>query len=159
MAPSESKFKFSELSAVPMEASDSRVSSSEARGSSVSISNVSSSLQSQPSPTDPTGPKRWRGERDAHAPRDHGGVEPSSYQPHDVKQHPQVGDVARTLGPTHFSFCRLSICSVSTFSSCCMATCCCSVTSISMASSLLMVSSGTSVTEGKRPVTGDAGLG
>ena len=43
-APSDSIFKFSELSAVPMEASDSRVSSSEARGSRTSISNVSSSL-------------------------------------------------------------------------------------------------------------------
>lgn len=45
MVPSESIFKFSELSAVPIEASDSRVSSSEARGSNISISNVSSSLQ------------------------------------------------------------------------------------------------------------------
>lgn len=44
IAPSESMFKFSKLSAVPMDASDSSVSSSEARGSRASISNVSSSL-------------------------------------------------------------------------------------------------------------------
>lgn len=44
MVSSESTLRFSELSAVPMEASDSRVSSSEARGSSASISTVNSSL-------------------------------------------------------------------------------------------------------------------
>lgn len=46
VVPSESTLRFSELSAVPIEASDSRVSSSEARGSRLSISKVSSSLQS-----------------------------------------------------------------------------------------------------------------
>lgn len=45
MVPSESTLRFSQLSAVPMEASDSRVSSSDARGSRANNSNVSSSLQ------------------------------------------------------------------------------------------------------------------
>ena len=47
MVPSESTLRFSELSAVPIEASDSRVSSSDARGSKVSISKVNSSLKRQ----------------------------------------------------------------------------------------------------------------
>lgn len=47
VVPSESTLRFSELSAVPIEASDSRVSSSDARGSRVSISKVNSSLQRQ----------------------------------------------------------------------------------------------------------------
>lgn len=47
MVPSESTLRFSELSAVPIEASDSRVSSSDARGSRVSISKVNSSLKRQ----------------------------------------------------------------------------------------------------------------
>lgn len=47
VVPSESMLRFSELSAVPTEASDSRVSSSDARGSRVSISKVNSSLQMQ----------------------------------------------------------------------------------------------------------------
>ena len=47
VAPSESTFRFSELSAVPIEASDSSVSSSDARGSRVRISHVRSSLQKQ----------------------------------------------------------------------------------------------------------------
>lgn len=45
VAPSVSMVMFSELSAVPMDASDSGVSSSDARGSRISISYVSSSLQ------------------------------------------------------------------------------------------------------------------
>lgn len=49
---------------------------------------------------------------------------------------------------THFSFCRLSICSVSTLSSCCIAACCCSVMSVSKAVSPVSVSSGTSDMEG-----------
>lgn len=44
VAPSVSMVIFSELSAVPMEASDSGVSSSDARGSKINISYVSSSL-------------------------------------------------------------------------------------------------------------------
>lgn len=47
VVPSESTLRFSELSAVPIEASDSRVSSSDARGSRASISKVNSSLQRQ----------------------------------------------------------------------------------------------------------------
>lgn len=47
MIPSESTLRFSVLSAVPIEASDSRVSSSDARGSRVRISKVNSSLQKQ----------------------------------------------------------------------------------------------------------------
>lgn len=90
VVPSESMLRFSELSAVPIEASDSRVSSSDARGSRVSISNVNSSLQMQ------------------------------------VQVKPRNVD---TFVPpdyacgVYFSFCRLSICSVSTLSSCCMAAC------------------------------------
>lgn len=55
MVPSESTLRFSELSAVPIEASDSKVSSSDARGSKVSISKVSSSLQTSPRVTKGTG--------------------------------------------------------------------------------------------------------
>lgn len=47
VAPSISMVMFSELSAVPMEASDSGVSSSDARGSNTNISYVSSSLGAQ----------------------------------------------------------------------------------------------------------------
>lgn len=48
VAPSESMLRFSLLSAVPIDASDSRVSSSDARGSRASISKVNSSLKRQP---------------------------------------------------------------------------------------------------------------
>lgn len=44
VAPSVSMVMFSELSAVPMDASDSGVSSSDVRGSKINISYVSSSL-------------------------------------------------------------------------------------------------------------------
>lgn len=47
MAPSVSMVMFSELSAVPMDASDSGVSSSDARGSKINISYVSSSLETE----------------------------------------------------------------------------------------------------------------
>lgn len=67
--------------------------------------------------------------------------------------------VARFLLATHFSFCRFSICSVRTLSSCCIAACCCSVMSVSRATSLVKVSSVTSDMEGNRTTAGEDGHG
>lgn len=59
----------------------------------------------------------------------------------------------------YFSFCRLSICSVSTLSSCCMAACWCSeISGKESARSSSLSSFTTSATEGSRGLTGGEGV-
>lgn len=126
MVPSESTLRFSELSAVPIEASDSRVSSSDARGSRVSISKVNSSLQKQTL---------------SGSVRIHNSVKAfCKFSASFLQNRTNVNTVVHlqyksfTVDVTfaehfkcsdciYFSFCRLSICSVNTLSSCCMAAC------------------------------------
>lgn len=128
MVPSESRLRFSELSAVPIEASDSRVSSSDARGSRVSISNVNSSLQRQTS--------RLTHELNTHDETRQINSYFRKFCEHFLQNcysvdlilrsftnHVTFSEHFRSSDSVYFSFCRLSICSVNTLSSCCMAAC------------------------------------
>lgn len=142
MVPSESTQRFSELSAVPIEASDSRVSSSDARGSRLSISKVNSSLHTQTSQilTRVTG---------THV----------AAQLTCKSRHATFSGRFNCGGGVYFSFWRLSICSVSTLSSCCMAACWCSEMSLkeSTPSSSPLSSITTSDTDCSRGLTGGEG--